>query len=164
MGLWSLESWFESRPRSHSSFSTLQSDLTQPFRVIFVLAATRAQAASRFSINTSRRARVTVRVLAETLRACGIIGAQRHVAPACYEGALGSSKPNLLGIAPRAGPSMARQYSQLASVSRDGEAFNRVTACAQVQLKTAVPQRHNWCNHSFAIALFSIVIRPWLLN
>src|ERR1700683_1886738 len=113
MGLWSLESWFESRPRSHSFFDP-QSNLTQPFGVIFVLAVTRAQVACRSSINISPRARVAARVLVETLHAFGITGAKRHVAPACCEGALGSSKPNLLGIAPGAGPSVARQYSQLA--------------------------------------------------
>jgi hypothetical protein len=54
-------------------------------------------------------------------------------------GGMGSSKPNLSGIAPNQGRKWARHYSQLARLSRGNEGLNRVTACAQIQRPSVVP-------------------------
>src|SRR5580704_4919019 len=117
MGLWSLESWFESRPRSHSS-SLHNFRATPHLRASCVRDGPSAATSSRVPTETSRRVPAETRIRVETLRTCGTIGAQKHVAPACYEGAWvppGRTESESLQMQ---GDLVAGDYSQLTPVSR----------------------------------------------
>ena len=118
MGLWSLESWFESRPRSQFSFLPARIP-TLPFCATFVRDAQCARVISAAPPNISPRVRADVRIRVAALRTCGPEGARTHDAPASDEGAWVPPSQGF-GIAPKKGRSVAgRLFSIGTTVKRD---------------------------------------------
>ncbi len=118
MGLWSLESWFESRPRSQFSFLPARIP-TLPFDATFVRDARCARVVSAAPPNISPRVRANVRIRVAALRTYGPAGARTHDAPASDEGAWVPPSRGF-GIAPKKGRSVAgRLFSIGATVKSD---------------------------------------------
>ena len=153
MGLWSLESWFESRPRSHFIFRCelrFYAAVTRAFRADCAVRTRCLPRCDKYFAARSSKCSNSRGVTAEfrdnwraVLRRAGLL-----------RGGMGSSKPNLFGIAPKQGLKWARHYSQLARLSRGNEGLNRVTGCAQIQRGLVVPARNMWCHQSFSMVIY----------
>lgn len=152
MGLWSLESWFESRPRSQ--FSSLPARIpTLPFDATFVRDARCAPVVFAAPPNISPRVRANVRILVAALRTCGPEGARTHDAPASDEGAW-VPPSQAIGYRSKKGRSVAGRLCSISATVKRDYSLQTCHPFAQLQDPLAT-SAGNWkCHLLLAMADF----------
>ena len=152
MGLWSLESWFESRPRSQ--LSSLPAGIpTLPFAATFVRDARCAPVVSAAPPNISPRVRANVRIRVAALRTYGPAGARTHDAPASDEGAWVPPSRGF-GIAPKKGRSVAGRLCPISATVKRDYSSQTCHRFAQPQDPLTTSARNAKCHLLLAMADF----------